>query len=293
MKIINMIAQDKPFEMMSLDDYHTAIHAKLQGTWNLHYASLAQRRPLDFFTMLSSISGIVGNKGQANYSAANTFLDAFATYRREVLGLPANSVDLGMIEDVGYIADQNPYLESRFDKKQWTPINEGSLRRILSYSIYQQDAEPLNSASCDQLITGIAFPLQGETDLISESRFGYFFSGGVDGKSKSDGEGTSPKDQAMRAFALVRNSNGDAATLAKACVEVLALQFSHVLRLDHEMDTDKPLMAYGLDSLAAVELRNWVRMELGVELSTLDILNASSLAALCKKLVSRLAQLPK
>jgi hypothetical protein len=34
--------------------------------------------------------------------------------------------------------------------------------------------------------------------------------------------------------------------------------------------------------LAAVEMRNWVRMELDVELSTMDILNASSLAALCK-----------
>jgi acyl carrier protein len=279
--------------MMSLDDYHTAVHAKLHGTWNLHYASLAQKEPLDFFTMLSSISGIVGNKGQANYSAANTFLDAFATYRREVLGLPATSVDLGMIEDVGYIAEQNPDLESRFDKKQWTPINEGSLRRILSYSIYQQDSEPLNSTSCAQLITGIAFPLEGETDLVSEKRFGYFFSGGVDGKSKRDGKGSSAEDLAMRAFVLVRKSKPDAATLAKACVEVLALQFSHVLRLDHEMDTDKPLMAYGLDSLAAVELRNWVRMELEVELSTVDILNASSLAALCKKLVSRLAQPPK
>jgi hypothetical protein len=74
---------------MSLDDYHTAVHAKLQGTRNLHHASLAQREPLDFFTLLSSISGIAVNKDQANYSAANTFLDAFATCRREVLGLPA------------------------------------------------------------------------------------------------------------------------------------------------------------------------------------------------------------
>jgi hypothetical protein len=80
-------------------------HAKLQETWNLHSASLTQEELLDFFTMLSSISGVVGNKGQANYSAANTFLDAFATYRQQVLHLHANSVDLGMIEDVGYIVE--------------------------------------------------------------------------------------------------------------------------------------------------------------------------------------------
>lgn len=276
--------------MMTLDDYHTAIHAKLQGTWNLHNASLAQEEPLEFFTMLSSISGVVGNKGQANYSAANTFLDAFATYRQQVLGLRANSVDLGMIEDVGYIAEQDSSLESRFDKKQWTPINEGTLRRILSYSIHQQDTMPLNKASSAQLITGIAFPLQGDTDLVHEPRFGYLFSGGANNKTGGDDDSASGKDQAIRAFALLRRSDADAAALAKACVEVLASQFTRILRLDHEMETAKPLMAYGLDSLAAVELRNWVRMELGAELSTLDIINASSLAALCDKLVSRLPQ---
>jgi hypothetical protein len=98
--------------------------------------------------MLSSISGVIGNKGQANYSAANTFLDAFATYRQQVLGLHANSVDLGMIEDVGYIAEQESSLESRFDKNQWTPINEGALRRILSYSIHQQDTRGYHERVC-------------------------------------------------------------------------------------------------------------------------------------------------
>jgi aryl carrier-like protein len=276
--------------MMTIDDYHTAIRAKLQGTWHLHNASMRQEEPLEFFTMLSSISGVVGNKGQANYSAANTFLDAFSTYRQQELGLCANSVDLGMIEDVGYVAEQDSSLESRFDKKQWTPINEGTLRRILGYSIFQQQAAPLNKASSAQLITGIAFPLQGETDLIHEPRFGYLFSGSANDKTGNDGEGTSAKDQAMRAFNFLRKSGADATALAEACVAALALQFAHVLRLDHEMETDKPLMAYGLDSLAAVELRNWVRMELHAELSTLNILNAASLTTLCKKLVSRMPQ---
>jgi hypothetical protein len=66
----------------------------------------------------------------------------------------------------------------------------------------------------------------------------------------------SAKDQAMRAFDLVRKSNLDAASFAKACVEVLALRFSRVLRLDHERNTDKPLVAYSLNSLTAVKMRN-------------------------------------
>jgi hypothetical protein len=59
---------------MSLEKYHAAIYGKVRGTWNLHHVSLEQNQPLEFFTMLSSISGIVGKKGQSNYSAGNTFL---------------------------------------------------------------------------------------------------------------------------------------------------------------------------------------------------------------------------
>jgi hypothetical protein len=80
---------------------------------------------------------------------------------------------------------------------------------------------PLNKASSAQLITGIAFPLQGDTDLVHEPRFVYLFSGGANNKTGDDDHGASGKDQAIRAFALLRRSDADAATLAKACVEVL------------------------------------------------------------------------
>ena len=54
------------------------------------------------------------------------------------------------------------------------------------------------------------------------------------------------------------------------------------------MEPGKPLRIYGLDSLAAVGFRNWVRMESGAELTTLDITNVASLIALCEKIVSRI-----
>ncbi|KAL8737061.1 MAG: hypothetical protein Q9181_002058 [Wetmoreana brouardii] len=168
-----MILMDKPYETKTLEEYHTAIYGKVHGTWTLDRISLEQSQPLDFFTLLSSISGIVGKKGQSNYSAANTFLDAFASYRHS-LGLGANAVDLGLIEDVGYVAEQGG-MDSYFDKRQWTPIFEGWLRKILSYSILQQTLAPINPASSAQLITGIRFPLPDDSDLVKEARFGYLF----------------------------------------------------------------------------------------------------------------------
>ncbi|KAL9121206.1 MAG: hypothetical protein Q9187_002242 [Circinaria calcarea] len=243
-----MILRDKPYETMTLEEYHTAIYGKISGAWSLH-------RPLDFFTMLSSISGIVGKKGQANYSAANTFLDAFATYRQS-LGCRANAVDLGLIEDVGYVAEQGG-MDSHFNKRQWTPVTEGTLRKILSYSILQQTA-----------------PIHASSSAASSGA----------GKEGSQG------DQTIRAFLMMHKSGADKAALVKVGVELMAAQFTKILRLETDMEPGKSLMAYGLDSLAAVELRNWIRMELGAELTMLDITNASSLITLCEKLVSKLPQ---
>lgn len=274
---------------MTLDDYHTAIHAKLHGTWNLHHVSEEQQQPLDFFTLLSSISGIVGNKGQANYSAGNTFLDAFADYRTS-LGLRANSVDLGLIQDVGYVAEQEGF-EARFDTRSWTPITEGTLRSILSYSILQQNdaAPPINGSSRAQLITGIGFPLPDDSELTRNARFGYLFQNLGVGDNK-DGGSRNQGDETIRAFHALLKSGADKAALVKVAVEIVAAQLAKVLRLDSGIEPAKPLITLGMDSLAAVEVRNWIRLELGAELTTLDLTNASSLNALCDKIVLKLAQ---
>lgn len=291
---LRRIMQDKPFEMMTLDDYHTAIHAKVQGTWNLHRVSQElQKQTLDFFTMLSSTSGIVGNKGQANYAAANTFLDAFASYR-QTLGLRANTVDLGLIEDVGYVAEQDSGLGVRFDKRQWTPINESMLRKILTYSILQQDiSAPLNVDSSTQTITGVGFPLpQDGSELAREPRFSYLFNshGGSRTGDMDNSDGSDQADQKIKQFRMLHKSGADAVILGNACVEIISAQFVKILRLETEPEPGRSLMAYGLDSLSAVELRNWIRMKINVELTTLDITNAGSLITLCEKVVSKLPQ---
>lgn len=277
---------------MTCDEYHTAVVAKVAGTWNLHRAAKEESRtPLDFFTMLSSISGVVGNKGQANYAAANTFLDAFAHYR-QFMGLRANAVDLGVIEDVGYIAEQGITLEARFDRREWTPINEKMLRRIISYSIFQQDKnQPLNERSTAQLITGLAYPLTEESELTKYPRFACLFNSHNDDRNDAIGNNVSSKvDQAIKTFRTMLVAGGEAENLTSIALDLLQSQVTKLLQLETEADPGRPLMAYGLDSLSAVELRGWVRQKLGAELSTLDITNASSLIALSEKLISKVLQ---
>ncbi|GKT68976.1 KR domain-containing protein [Colletotrichum tofieldiae] len=87
---------------------HMSLWLRVDGAWNLHHA-LANAK-LDFFVLFSSISYVVGQAGQANYAAANAFLAAFAQYRHSQ-GLPASVMDIGIVEDAGYLCDSPAVLE--------------------------------------------------------------------------------------------------------------------------------------------------------------------------------------
>src|SRR4029077_21215079 len=85
-------------------DFHDVLRPKIAGAWNLHRHSLG--RKLDFFIMYSSATTLFGNEGQANYVAANLYLEALAAHPRG-LGLPALAVAWGAIREVGHLS-HNP-----------------------------------------------------------------------------------------------------------------------------------------------------------------------------------------
>ncbi|KAJ0158655.1 Lovastatin diketide synthase LovF, partial [Colletotrichum tanaceti] len=119
-----MVLQDMNLADMTLEQWRAVVSPKVQGTWNLHHALRAQGEPLDFFFLFGSLSGLGGQIGQANYAAANAFLDAFVQYRH-ARGLACSVLDIGIMEDIGVLARETDRLEA--------------LRTISHHCLHEQD----------------------------------------------------------------------------------------------------------------------------------------------------------
>ncbi|KAJ0295225.1 hypothetical protein Brms1b_013797, partial [Colletotrichum noveboracense] len=149
-----MVLRDRPLTDMTWDDWIAVVDPKVRGAWNLHNTLRRRRREkLDFFVLFSSVSGIVGQRGQANYNAANAFLDAFALYRRG-LGLPASVLDLGIVGDVGAVA-RDKALSAQFRKAGYVFLGEEAVLQAVSIAV-SPSAQP-------QVVVGLARDPQADT----------------------------------------------------------------------------------------------------------------------------------
>lgn len=96
--------QDISFDKMTVEMFHQGMAAKVLGTRNLHDSTVKLGLELDFFVMTSSLGTMYAFPTQSTYLAANNYMDYFARYRRSQ-GLPATTVALGFINDVGSLTN--------------------------------------------------------------------------------------------------------------------------------------------------------------------------------------------
>ncbi|NXJ80538.1 DEP5 synthase, partial [Trogon melanurus] len=87
-----VVLHDGHLEVLNLADFQKVLSPKVAGTLNLHWATRGQQ--LDYFVCYSSVTSFLGNSTQANYAAANSFLDVFCLYRRNC-GLSGQSINWG------------------------------------------------------------------------------------------------------------------------------------------------------------------------------------------------------
>ena len=252
-------------------DYAAAIRPKVHGTWNLHDLL---PKDMDFFIMLSSTSGIIGNASQANYAAGSTFLDAFCDYRR-ALGLPAVTIDLGVILGVGYVAE-NQDLASKLDRQGFEGTTEEELMQLIKIAIIS----PPKASSSGQIITGLGTWSETSHGAFTSPIFSHFrrmaLTAGQNAE-KTIQTGRPIRDQLRKVKSL------DEAT-HHICESIIAKVSSLSMIPVEEISETKPISVYGMDSLVAVEMRNWLFKEMDATIPILELLANQPIVSLAAKI---------
>ncbi len=218
---------------------------KVYGAWNMHTATAGQ--PLDWFCSFSSATALVGSPGQGAYAAANSWLDAFTRWRR-ARGLPATAIAWGTWGrgSDGAIGTEGNGLAITPDEGAY--VFESLLRH-------------------DRAYTGYA-PMSGNPWLTAFAQHSPFTQSvrSLGQRSAGASELRAELDGLPRAQWHARLER------------VISDEVSQVMR--RNIEPDRALSEYGLDSLGALELRNRVESATGVRIAITDITTIHALAGL-------------
>ncbi|MCJ1379055.1 hypothetical protein MMC17_002155 [Xylographa soralifera] len=278
-----MLLRDAIFEQMTLDDWRGGLRPKLDGTWNLH-TEFAQAGALDFFVMLSSVSGIVGIASQTNYAAGGSYEDALARWR-QARGLPGVSIDLGPISDIGYVATAAKVAERLRKDGDFAMLDEDIVLRALNAAVLH----PLGGRS--QMIVGLnsepgpQWDAAGTSQLGRDARFLHLRprSTAASRAGPADGDGSGGVSLAAQLEGASSRQEG-ALLIGTAIAAKLADIFMTPVA---EIDLSKPPAHFGVDSLIAVELRNMLVLQAAADVSIFNILQTASLAALAASVAEK------
>ncbi|RJE19312.1 polyketide synthase [Aspergillus sclerotialis] len=248
--------RDTVFEDMMCKDYLHVLNCKMVGLLHLHHA--LQQQSLDFFVILSSYSGLIGNPGQANYAAASTFQDAFARWRTRQ-GLPTRSIDMGIIEGAGYVHD-NPEATKHLQRSGTATVPLSALLSLLEYAI----CCPPDTSTSSQIAIGWK-PGRDLDASVDQSLFSHIISAKSKSFEDEPSTFTSPEELLRTALDMAKSQTESLPQLEAA----IAQYVSNALGVPIEdVDPLKSMSHHGGDSLILVEFRNWIEKGVG---SPLDI----------------------
>jgi acyl carrier protein len=220
--------------------------------------------------MFSSVSSIFGNPAQGNYGAANAFLDSLAHHRR-ALGLPALTINWGVLGGEGYVA-RNQRVAEFLAKQGTTELSPGEVISILESSLRaastQVAAIRVDWAKWKSFFRGAqANPLYERIFSAVEGDD----SSGVTSDWRNRIESAAPAEKE--------------AVIAQAVREVVG----SVLRVKPDtLRDDQPLTDLGLDSLMGVEIENSLEAAIGIALPPTSLMRARTIGQIAALMLAHL-----
>ncbi len=266
-----MVLDDGSIPEIDYDRYMKVFVPKALGCWLLHEATLNME--LDHFVNYSSISAIYGNPGQVSYVGANSFLDNFAHYRRS-LGLPAMTINWGVIGDVGFVA-RSGNVGGLLYKQGWKAFSLQQACEVLEQMLLTNPVQRVATDSDWEMIGGF-FP-----HSATSSRFEHL----VNEKELAGGSGVGSADDALKTAILeAKDDEKQEIFLAR-----LKDTFGRVIGTTADkLDSNEPVTKYGLDSLMANQIRNWIQSNVGIDYSMMKIMRGPSMIEITAQVVDEI-----
>ncbi|KAI0194230.1 beta-ketoacyl synthase domain-containing protein [Astrocystis sublimbata] len=279
-----LVLRDSAIWDMSFAQMSDVVRPRVEGS--LFLDGIFHDTDLDFFIMLSSMTGIIGNMGQANYTTSNTFMGSLAAARRR-RGLAASVISVGVIIGAGYVTREMHNMNDKI-------LNRGGTGLIwMSESDFHQSfAEAImvgRDMSLDEpeISTGLGHVRTDAEDLPTwhdNPRFSRFIvePSATESFNKTEKVGVSIKARL--------ESAESAADICAVIQETFATKLRAVTQLETEdaalvmLRTDE----IGLDSLIAVDIRSWFLKNYEVSIPVLKILGGAVVSDLVDQAVQEL-----
>ncbi|MPY58847.1 type I polyketide synthase, partial [Streptomyces spongiae] len=267
------ILDDGVLDALTPDRVDAVLRPKADAAWHLH--QVTRDMSLDAFITYSSTAGVLGSPGQANYAAANAFLDALAEHRRAA-GLPAHSLAWGPWADVSGMTSALSEEHVQRLRRAGTPPLEPELGLILfDTAVARDDARPVLMRTTAG--RGSSLPFAGPVPPILRGLVGGRRTAA--GKNRAAElaallDGLRPHERTLHLTHLVRTEA--AATLGHDTAE--------------QIGADDEFARVGFDSLTSVELRNRLAGATGLRIPATLVFDHPTPQAVAEHLAQRLGR---
>jgi len=275
------VLDDRSIAQMDWERFAAVLRPKTQGAWNLHLAT--RRRLLDFFVLFSSASCTLGNRGQGNYAAGNSFMNALAEHRRAA-GLCASSVCWGPFAEVG-MAATGSQAGLRMAQSGILGLRPADGIAALSGVIQQDIAVP----TIVDMDWGLFLDtLPGELAATLFERLGRSAAASAPAAAGAAGRETEEPGAASPLGRILAAPEAERSALV---LELIRKTAGRVMGFEDVslVPTDTSLTRMGLDSLMAMDFRNQVERRLAVALPFAFLAEHASLEDIAAHLLKELA----
>ncbi len=256
-----MVLDDAMMRDISPERFRKVFLPKVAGAW--HLASvLKDCRTLEFLVFYSSISALIGNRGQTNYVAANSCMDALAKKLRAE-GMPACSINWGALAETGVVAR---------DERLGAVLSSEGITGLTNQQAFGALGMVLRSSRPQTGVFLVDWKKWNESQpkLDKDPRFRELF-------QTAGGEEGDEKGNAIRAEMAALTKEQRVAALESRLQGVL----SRILKMSQEaVSPNRKLSEMGVDSLMVLELGLGIKEEIGITFSAMEFLKGPNLRQL-------------